>query len=268
MIRLVDMHCHLDRIADPQITAYQLAERGIAVFCTTVTPEEARVARDSLAAFPMVRVGVGLHPWWVSSGSCGENGPELAAWLTDTTDYVGEVGLDFSSEYSESKDAQVEAFEAIIRTCAEHPREGRVISIHAVRSAATVLDILERHGMPEQTHCIFHWFSGTSDDLARLRALGCYISVNEHMLATKRGREYARQIPLGQLLIETDAPPQLDAPYSPTCAVSPQTSSRLPLPPPVRACSGCRAQISLTPHSPTHIVRCVRRLHARNTLEE
>ena len=34
------------------------------------------------------------------------------------------------------------------------------------------------------------------------------------MLKSKRGREYARQLPEGRLLLETDAPPGLDAPYS------------------------------------------------------
>ena len=32
------------------------------------------------------------------------------------------------------------------------------------------------------------------------------------MLATKRGREYARQIPLDKLLLETDAPKELGDP--------------------------------------------------------
>ena len=53
---------------------------------------------------------------------------------------------------------------------------------------------------------IFHWFSGTSDELVRARNAGCYFSVNERMLASKRGREYTRQIPLDRLLLETDAP--------------------------------------------------------------
>lgn len=38
----------------------------------------------------------------------------------------------------------------------------------------------------------------------------CYFSVNERMLGTKRGREYARQIPLDKLLIETNARENLD----------------------------------------------------------
>ena len=45
-----------------------------------------------------------------------------------------------------------------------------------------------------------------SDELVRARNAGCYFSVNERMLATKRGREYARQIPLDRQLLETDAP--------------------------------------------------------------
>ena len=53
---------------------------------------------------------------------------------------------------------------------------------------------------------IFHWFSGTSDDLHRAVELGCFFSVGPRMLASRRGREYARQIPLGQLLLETDMP--------------------------------------------------------------
>lgn len=40
--------------------------------------------------------------------------------------------------------------------------------------------------------------------------LGCLFSVGPRMLASRRGREYARQIPLGQLLLETDMPARKD----------------------------------------------------------
>ncbi len=53
---------------------------------------------------------------------------------------------------------------------------------------------------------IFHWFSGTSDDLTRALADGCYFSAGPRMLVSRRGREYARQIPLDRLLLETDMP--------------------------------------------------------------
>ena len=43
---------------------------------------------------------------------------------------------------------------------------------------------------------------------------GCWFSVNEMMLRTRRGREYARQLPEGRLLLETDLPPGENVPFS------------------------------------------------------
>ncbi|MDY4918176.1 MAG: TatD family hydrolase, partial [Collinsella sp.] len=104
----------------------------------------------------------------------------------------------------------IQALNRLCDTLVQYPLTGRVISIHAVRSAGTVLDVLESHGLlipnSDSPAIIFHWFSGTSDELVRARNVGCYFSVNERMLASKRGREYARQIPLDRLLLETDAP--------------------------------------------------------------
>ena len=69
-------------------------------------------------------------------------------------------------------------------------------------------------------NCIFHWFSGTSDELHRAVRAGCWFSINEMMLRTRRGREYARQLPADRLLLETDLPPGEDVPFSATDIVS------------------------------------------------
>ena len=87
--------------------------------------------------------------------------------------YIGEVGLDFSARFAESEPLQIQAFDRLCDTLVQRSLAGRVISIHAVRSAGTVLDILESHGLlipnPDFPVIIFHWFSGTSDELARAR---------------------------------------------------------------------------------------------------
>lgn len=196
--------------------AHDAAERGLALFCTTVSPAETLEARALFAKQPNIRVGIGLHPWWVTGGTDDTSRIAQAVELAAQSDYIGEIGLDFSPAHEHTRTAQLSAFEQIAAACATHPRPKRVLSIHAVRAANDALDILDRNDVAGSATCIFHWFSGTSDDFARLRRLGCLISVNERMLATRRGREYARQIPLGQLLIETDAPAQLDTPGSAT----------------------------------------------------
>lgn len=212
--RLFDMHCHLDRMANADEVAREAVANDMALFCTTVTPADALAARSRFGTPPNVRVGVGLHPWWIADGRCGEIEVEQAAQLAAASRFIGEVGLDFGPRHAANAQRQLDALEAIARACAGHPVEGRVLSIHAVRSAGEALDVFERHGLTASAHCIFHWFSGTSDQLARALDAGCLFSISERMLATRRGREYARQIPLDRLLLETDLPEQLDKPCS------------------------------------------------------
>lgn len=215
--RLIDMHCHLDRMANALEVARDAAARDIAIFDTTVTPADALKAAKLLGDAPNVRIGVGLHPWWLADGTCGDADIALAAELAARSAFVGEVGIDFGRRGANTEERQVAAFEQIIAAIAANPLPRRVISLHAVQSATAVLDVLKANGILDagaNTICIFHWFSGTSDELARARQHGCRFSINEHMLTTRRGREYARQLPLDRLLLETDAPPGLDAPYS------------------------------------------------------
>lgn len=211
--RLVDTHCHLDRMTNAGEVATRALELDVAVLCTTVGPDDAQGAQTAFAGYPNVRVAVGLHPWWVADGAEGERQGARAAEMVASWDLVGEVGLDLSPAHAGTRNAQLSAFDRIVSACAGHPREGRVLSIHAVRATSEALDILERHRLPGNATCIFHWFSGTSADFDRLRRLGCHISVSERMLASKRGREYARQMPLDRLHLETDAPPRLDEAY-------------------------------------------------------
>lgn len=201
---LADMHCHLDFSSDMAALARLAQAHGVAAFSNTVTPEGYLAASKALAGFPNVRTGVGLHPWWVADGRCGAEQVELACELARTSQFVGEVGLDFAPRREGSFETQLDAFERIVDACCT--QDGKVISIHAVRSATAVLNVLERHHATRSSACILHWFSGSSQELARARELGCHFSVNPNMLATKRGRAYVRQIPPERLLLETDLP--------------------------------------------------------------
>ena len=214
---LYDMHCHLGFMSNALEVARDAEALGLALFANTVTPHEYKASLRELAHQPNVRIGVGLHPWWIADGRVTANDVDLAVAQVDASAYVGEVGLDYSPAHADpsSYARQLCVFERIIRACAfePYPERTRVISIHAVRSASAVLDVLERTDCLSECHCIFHWFSGTSDELHRAVRAGCWFSINEMMLATRRGREYARQIPEGKLLTETDLPPKEGEPF-------------------------------------------------------
>ena len=219
-----DMHCHLDFAPNALDAARELEALGAGAFAVSVKQGTGFCSNSGRnSSFPasqleqkpvpcstsMVRWGVGLHPWWVADGRAGEAELEAVLAAIPSTIYVGEVGLDFGRKHdggSAGRARQVHAFERIAAACAEVG--GRVLSLHAAASAPEVFEILTRTGAIENCRCIFHWYSGDGDTFHAAVQAGCYFSVNNFMLETKRGREYARQIPAGQLLLETDMPPE------------------------------------------------------------
>ena len=208
--QLFDAHCHLDLMAHPDAVADEATALGLILFDCGVDPHDFARAKKRACGRSNIFAGIGLHPWLLADGRCGPAEVNLLCEVAAQERYIGEVGLDFSARFAGSEPLQIQALDRLCDALVQSPLAGRVISIHAVRSAGTVLNVLESHGplIPNSDSpvIIFHWFSGTSDELARARNAGCYFSVNERMLASKRGREYARQIPLDRLLLETDAP--------------------------------------------------------------
>lgn len=200
----VDMHDHLGWFRDPVAVARAAAARGLGMLAVTVTPEEFLQLRPRLAGIESVRLAVGLHPWWVRDATDADTLCELVGRAR----FVGEIGLDASPRRSSNWDAQLAAFERICAACASTsvPPAPKVLSIHAVRAATAVLDVLERTGASERCRCVLHWFAGSSDELWRAVRLGCRFSLGERSLATRRGREYARILPADRLLTETDLP--------------------------------------------------------------
>lgn len=204
-------------------------------FSTTVSPADYRFAQQTLVSFPKIKVGVGAHPWWVAQGKISDEDKALLPGLVANARYIGEVGLDFGKNGlaksvfatdDETKQAQIEVLRMIFAAAKKSPapsvsediegakeageaKGGRIFSFHAVRGADVVIDMLEEYELLEDNTIIFHWFSGSSAQLKRARDLGCFFSVNAFMLSTKRGREYAKAIPLDRLLIETDLPEEV-----------------------------------------------------------
>lgn len=208
---LFDMHCHLDFFDNARSAAAKADEQDLKCFSVTVTPRDFGRAFELLGSHPNIRVGLGLHPWWVADGSCGWEDIALFEQIASGSSFIGEVGLDFGKRCKGSEAVQLAAFERVLATCGHG---GKVVSVHAVRAEDAMLDMLERFGTARANACIMHWFSGSSDQLQRAIGLGCFFSVGPKMAASKRGREYVKAIPEDRLLLETDAPAGPGAPAS------------------------------------------------------
>ena len=202
------MHCHLDFASNARELACLARQHKLCVFSTTVSPADyEKACADLLCADAALRVGLGFHPWWVSEDPAQNN--ELVelflAKLSQTTT-IGEIGLDAAARHQATFEHQRAVFSSIITALRNH--EPSTLSLHCIRSHDVIFELLDAAKIWDKHAVIFHWFSGSSDDLVRARINGAFFSVNAHMLATKRGRAYAQAIPLQSLLVETDWPPE------------------------------------------------------------
>lgn len=205
---LTDMHCHLGLMTNGDEVAAAAFACDTLIFNNTVSPADWQAERRAFAPFPNVTTGFGMHPWWVTDGAADE-GKCLELLETWEPQVIGEVGLDLGDRHQATAADQQCAFAAIVRWAGRIG--GRLLSLHAVHAAAEVLDVLEDSGAAESCRCIFHWFSGPSDQLKRAIADGCFFSCGPRMLRTGKGREYVKAIPAERLLLETDLPAEQGA---------------------------------------------------------
>lgn len=197
----VDYHCHLDLYPDHGALAAECERLRIATFAVTTTPKAWERNRRIAERFPMIRVGLGLHPQVVAERA---NELDMLLALLPSTAYVGEIGLDASPGFYRSFEEQERIFKTILSACAKSGR--RILSVHSVRSAPRVLKHIEGILNENRARVVLHWFTGSSADAKRAVRLGCYFSINSAMLASSRARALIQELPKDRLLTETDGP--------------------------------------------------------------
>lgn len=198
---LVDFHCHLDLYPDFEALVNECEQLAIYTLAVTTTPRAWPKNKQVASGKKYVRAALGLHPQLVAT-----HHEEIGLWeryLPEAT-YIGEIGLDASPQYAHSLLDQKFIFERMLKACDE--QGGKVLSIHSVRTASLVLDIIERNLDLRRNAVVLHWFTGSGSDAKRAASMGCYFSVNARMLASPKGMAVLASVPSSQILTETDGP--------------------------------------------------------------
>ena len=260
--RFVDMHCHLDRMSNAEEVAHRRRREVSLLFSHAGYPcRHARGPRAPRRAYQRARGG-GPAPLVARRRQmrCRRCRPRGKACGRASLYRRGGTRL-WAARGRNTQELQIATFEGICRAIAKRSLPHRVISIHAIHAATTALDILERTGVAGTgahpgTTVIFHWFSGSCEEFARARRLGCYFSVSEHMLKSKRGREYARQLPEGGFLRRTprrgSTPPTAQTPSRRPSQKRSQPSQRSGACRKTRSATPLRRQVQLFLHLGAH----------------
>lgn len=195
---MLDAHCHLDLYPDPSQTAVDAEQSGVFVICVTNQPSAFLAAEPHTRRFKKLRLALGLHPLTTAL----HTDEELRHFetLCERTSYIGEIGLDFSREGKDSREKQLASFRFALRCLRQQPK---FVTIHSRGAEATVLNTVKQ----EYSHpVVFHWFSGSPQNLDAAIGDGHFFSVNPAMLMSKKGRDLIKRIPSEKLLSESDGP--------------------------------------------------------------
>jgi TatD DNase family protein len=203
---VIDSHCHLDYIDNP---AEALSELGLTgVVCIGASPEHARNAVALAGTYPQVWATVGIHPTDAAEHDTVQARAELEALaLHPRVVGIGESGLD---DYwaQDVRDQQQAAFEWQLDLAG---RLGKPLVIHTRdrqgQESAHLGVIGTLRDWPAVT-AILHCFSGHRGLLEAGLERGDYFGFAGN-LTYKTALDIqaaAKEVPLGRLLIETDAP--------------------------------------------------------------
>lgn len=214
MVRLVDSHCHLDRL---DLAPFEGSlEKALlqAEACDVRTVLSISVDLESLPRileiaerYPSVYASVGLHP--LEEG--GEE-PTVQHLLRGAAHpkviAIGETGLDYSYP-TPSQAVQQKRFVTHIEASLQAKKP---LIIHTRAAETDTLSLLRSHHVEAG---VFHCFTGSLEMARAGLDLGLYISFSG-ILTFKNAaalREMAAYIPLDRLLVETDAPYLTPVPY-------------------------------------------------------
>lgn len=207
---LVDSHCHLDASefdADRDAVIARARAAGVqAQVVPAVTAASWPKLRQVCQQAPGLYPAYGLHPMFLAEHQPGHLA-DLRRWIErERPCAIGECGLDFFVEGLDA-DAQQRYFVGQLELAREFDLP---VIVHARRAVDAVIAAIKRVG---GLRGVVHSFSGSPEQAAQLHKLGFLLGLGGPLTyeRAQRLQRLVREMPLEQLLLETDAPDQPDA---------------------------------------------------------
>lgn len=194
---LIDTHFHLDFYKNHKEVYDKINELQQYTLCMTNSPGVYLSCKSLYSETKYLKFALGFHPQETSLGR-----KEFSDFMrmVNSTNYIGEIGLDFTKESEFSQNKQCIYFEKIVEVCS---KKNKVMSVHLRKSEDDAIRILKKY---HPKKCIIHWFNGNEEQLKQLVELDCYFSINANMLSNEKNHLQLRMIPHTKILIESDGP--------------------------------------------------------------
>jgi TatD DNase family protein len=149
---------------------------------------------------------VGIHPQAIvekpSLRVTNDNSKQTITFLQQLVERaqgIGEIGLD---ETYGLEELQLDIFQKQLEIAESKP--WLPLSLHSRNATARVAEILSTFHL--RNRVLFHWFSGTEQELNKLESRGYYVSFGPALIFSKRLQALVKGANKSLILAETDSP--------------------------------------------------------------
>jgi TatD DNase family protein len=210
--KLLDSHVHLQDSRFTGRLERVLRSATLAgverMFCNATRESDWQEILHLSSTNPEILPFLGIHPWFADTVTEGWE-IRLDSLMAVNRTGIGEIGLDKSCRVS--PDIQEEIFLIQLRLALKH---GAPLVIHCLHRWGKLIELLGNHLHDDKRIPIMiHSFAGSMEIMQQLVRMGCFISYS--MRLTEAAQEQLRvtfkATPLQHILIETDAPDQLNS---------------------------------------------------------
>jgi len=206
MLTLIDTHAHLDEMEDIQSALREAADVGVVAIVAVGTgySSNQKVLEISRQYDNSVYPALGLHPGQLGHMSQAE--VELSFQQIEENIgkmvAIGEVGLDYHKKVRAlaDKDRQQAVLRRLLGLAVEYRKP---IIIHSRYAWKDALTLAIEAGIKE---AVFHWYTGPTSVLRDIINQGYFVSATPASEYHAEHRRAVREVPLPNLLLETDAP--------------------------------------------------------------
>lgn len=185
---IYDAHAHVRQEQEASLRQ----RLGIQTLLSVGTPDQAPLAFEIAAQYPVHQVTAGLHPWHT-----GDFAPDCMDALMEKTPLIGEIGMD-GLWCDVPMEVQRRAFVHQLDVARSMKKP---VILHTKACEREIAQILE--GYPDLV-LVVHWYSGSPADLKPYLERNCYFTIGPSVGVDPAVAYVAQMVPTDRILFETD----------------------------------------------------------------
>ena len=207
IIMITDIHCHLESVASENIASFIAA--GNKIGAVSMTLNSAQQLLKLKRQYPnSIELFLGIHPEVTPDEMMIEAVIALIHQHHTLLSGIGEIGIPFfyldDKTATEKRHIKQQGAQLMARFVAIAADYDLPVNLHVVEDDIVLaLPILQQYDVEG---ALFHWYEGTTTQLALLQQQGHFISVSPWIFVDDHYWQFVQNIPLSMMLVESDAP--------------------------------------------------------------